>query len=70
MKQLDTLDELTPSATPSPAEIGEWQLLSREEQVRRLRLALNHPDCSIATSDTMDEIRAAAVAEIEAKRRA
>ena len=69
MKQLDALDELMPSGMPSPEEIFEWQLLSRDEQLRRMRLALNHPDCRTATSDTMEEIRAVAIAEIDAKRR-
>jgi len=47
-----------PSATPSEAEIAAWQALPRDEQLRRLRLALAHPDCDRVSASTMDDIRA------------
>jgi hypothetical protein len=69
MDEVDAFDDLMPSATPSSEEVREWQLLSREEQLRRLRLALDHPDSRTVTAESMDDIRAAAIARIEAKRR-
>jgi len=45
-----------PSATPSDAEIAEWHDLSREEQLRRYREALAHPDCGVVTDSTMSDI--------------
>jgi hypothetical protein len=47
-----------PSATPSETEIAEWQALPRDEQLRRMRLELSHPDTDIISTSTMDEIRA------------
>jgi hypothetical protein len=49
-----------PSATPTEAEIAAWNDLPREEQLRRLRQALTHPDCGIASSDSMADILALA----------
>jgi len=49
-----------PSATPSEADIAAWNDLPRDEQLRRLRQALTHPDCGIASRDTMADILALA----------
>jgi len=68
MSDHEALDDLMPSATPSPEQIREWQGLSRDEQLRRLRLALSHPDCQTATTDTMDDVLAVARARADAKR--
>jgi hypothetical protein len=50
--------DVMPSATPSEREIAEWQALPRDEQLRRMRLELSHPDTDIIATSTMDEIRA------------
>jgi hypothetical protein len=44
--------------------VRAWEALPREEQLRLLRAALTHPDCSTVSSATMSEILA------EARRRA
>jgi hypothetical protein len=59
-----TLDRVLPSATPSEEDIRAWAALPREEQLRSLRAALTHPDCSTVSPATMSEILA------EARRRA
>lgn len=68
MSDAETIDNLMPSATPSPEQIRDWRSLSRDEQVRRLAVALSHPDCRAETTDTMSEILAAAHARSDAKR--
>jgi hypothetical protein len=45
-----------PSVTPDDADITAWQSLSRDEQVRRLRAHLAHPDCSTVSPQTMQDI--------------
>jgi hypothetical protein len=47
---------------PTEAETAAWQALTREEQVRLYREALAHPDCGVATEDSMAEILAEAQA--------
>ena len=59
----DTTDKLAnvmPSATPSEEDIQKWEALPRDEQLRRLRATLTHPDCSTATPDSMSDVLAAA----------
>jgi hypothetical protein len=58
MSDTTTLPDVMPSATPSEAEIAAWQTLPRDEQLRRLRLILSHPDCDRVSETTMDDIRA------------
>lgn len=58
------LTYITPSAAPSDADIDAWNSLPRDEQLARLRAALNHPDSSAASDETMAELLA------EARRRA
>lgn len=53
-----TMPDVMPSATPTDAEIAAWQSLPRDEQLRRLRLELNHPDCLIVSTASMADIRA------------
>jgi hypothetical protein len=67
----DVIDSMTaamPSATPTEEEIQAWEALPREEHLRRLRAALTHPDCGIATTDTMADIRAEAIARTDLRR--
>jgi hypothetical protein len=52
----DRLSNVMPSATPSEQEIRDWAALPREEQVRRLRATISHPDCATETSDSMEDI--------------
>ena len=59
-----TLDRVLPSATPSEEDVRVWEALPREEQLRLLRAALTHRDCSTVSPATMSEILA------EARRRA
>jgi hypothetical protein len=56
----DKLTRVTPSATPTEAELAAWAALPRDEQVRRYQEALDHSDCSTPTDDTMSDVLAAA----------
>jgi len=58
MSDIIALPDVVPSAAPSEAEIAAWQTLPRDEQLRRLRLVLSHPDCDRVSEATMDDIRA------------
>ena len=60
-----TMTKVVPSAMPSDPDIAEWQDLPRDEQVRLMREALAHPDCSHSGNASMAELRArgAALAE-------
>jgi hypothetical protein len=58
---IDSIAPVMPSAAPTEEEIRVWEALPRDEQLRRLRAALTHPDCAIATTDTMADIRAEAI---------
>jgi hypothetical protein len=49
-----------PSATPTEEQIRIWQALPRDEQLRRLSVALTRPDCATVTTASMDEILAEA----------
>lgn len=57
MEEAETISDAMPSATPTEAEIAAWNALPRDEQLRRLRAALAHPDCSIVGTASMDDIR-------------
>ena len=63
----DKLADVMPSATPSEDDIRRWEALPRDEQLRRLRAALEHPDCATATPDSMNDVLAAARARVESK---
>jgi hypothetical protein len=56
----DKLADVMPSAAPSDEDLRRWEALPRDEQLRRLRASLTHPDCAAATSDSMDDILTAA----------
>jgi hypothetical protein len=67
----DTIDsavDVMPSASPSEDDIRRWDALSRDEQLRRLRATLTHPDCATTTSDTMSDVLAAARARADSSR--
>lgn len=54
-----------PSALPpSEEELAEWRALSREEQTRRYREALAHPDNGVAVEDEMDDVLTQARARV------
>jgi hypothetical protein len=56
----DKPNRVLPSVTPTDAVIEAWSALSRDEQVRRYQEMFQHPDCNNFTTDTSDEILAAA----------
>jgi hypothetical protein len=60
--------DVMPSATPTDQEIADWNALPRDEQVRRMKLALSHPDGQRESTATMDEIWARARAAAETRR--
>ena len=62
------LADVMPSATPSEEDIRKWEALPRDEQLRRLRAALTHPDCATATPDSMNDVLAAARARVDSGR--
>jgi len=64
----DRLADVMPSATPSEEDIRQWEALPRDEQLRRLRAALTHSDCSTATPDSMTDVLAAARKRVETRR--
>lgn len=49
-----------PSPVPTKAEAAAWNRLPREEQLRRTRQALDHPDANAISPDSMDDILAEA----------
>ena len=67
-KSTDTIADVMPSATPTEEEIRAWEALPRDEQLRRLRAVLTHPDCGTPTTDTMGDILAEARARAESRR--
>jgi hypothetical protein len=54
---------------PSEAELALWNALTRDEQIARYREYLAHTDCSTLTTDTPDDILAAARAKVAARNR-
>jgi hypothetical protein len=64
-----TLDRVQPSATPSEADAWAWEALPREEQLRLLRAALTHLDCTAVSPATMSDILAEARKRADARRR-
>jgi hypothetical protein len=65
---IDSTAHVMPSATPTEEEIRIWQALPRDEQLRRLRATLTHPDCKAVTTASMDEILAEARARADSRR--
>jgi len=67
-RTVDTLSEVTPSATPNAAEMAAWQDLPRDEQKKRLRAVLTHPDCATPSTADMSDIRRRAQAATDTRR--
>jgi hypothetical protein len=65
---IDSPAHVMPSATPTEEEIRLWQALPRDEQLRRLRAALTHPDCTAVTTASTAEILAEARALADSRR--
>ena len=57
-----------PSAVPTKAEVAAWNRLPPSEQLKRMREALNHPDCNTISPDSMDDILAEAHRRSDARR--
>ena len=64
----DKLSHVMPSATPTEAELAAWAALPRDEQVRRYQELFQQADCNTFTTDTPDEILAAARQRVAARR--
>jgi hypothetical protein len=64
----NNLADVMPSATPSEEDIRKWEALPRDEQLRRLRATLMHPDCSAATPDSMNDVLEAARVRADSSR--
>ena len=58
-----------PSPVPTRAEAAAWSRLSREEQLRRYREALDHPDANTVCEDGMDDILAEAHRRLDERSR-
>lgn len=68
-RNADALDALRPSATPTDEDVRAWEALSRDEQLRRLRAALTHPDCGTATTATVKDVLGEARSRADARSR-
>jgi hypothetical protein len=64
----DKSTRMVPSATPTDTELAEWAALPRDEQVRRYQEMFRDPDCNTFTTDTADDILAAARQRVAARR--
>jgi hypothetical protein len=65
---IESAAHVMPSATPTEEEIRIWQALPRDEQLRRLRTVLTHPDRTAVTTASMSEILAEARARADSRR--
>jgi hypothetical protein len=65
---INSVPYVMPSATPSEEEIRIWQALPRDEQLRRLRTVLTHPDCTAVNTASMGEILAEGRARADSHR--
>ncbi|RXH17351.1 hypothetical protein [Bradyrhizobium guangzhouense] len=64
----DQFANITPSATPTEAELEAWAKLPRDEQVRRYQALFAQPDCNTFTSDMPDDILAVARQRVARRR--
>jgi hypothetical protein len=62
------LADVMPSATPSEEDICNWETLPRDEQLRRLRTVLTHPDCATVTRETMSDVLTEARSQADSRR--
>ena len=65
---IGSLADVMPSATPTEEDIRKWDAHPRDEQLRRLRATLTHPDCATATPETMSDILAEARTRADSRR--
>jgi hypothetical protein len=70
MSKLDQtgIDTGVTARPPNEAEMAAWRALTRDEQVRLYQEALAHPDCGVATDDSMEDILAEAKARLARRR--
>ena len=64
-KTADQASQVLPSAIPSDADLSAWQVLPRDEQLRRLRAKLTHPDCHVVSTANMSDILGRAQATVK-----
>jgi hypothetical protein len=57
-----------PSAMPTDFQIAAWGNMPRDEQVRCYQQMFRHPDCNSFTTDTPEDILAAARRQVAARR--
>ncbi len=67
MAKTNLMDDIMPSATPSAEEIRRWQALPREEQLARMKAALNQAAEGPRSDRSMEDIKAAALQKIAAR---
>jgi hypothetical protein len=53
---------------PTEAELAAWQALSRDEQLRRYREALQHADCDTISDASFADVLARARRAVAARR--
>mgnify|MGYP003388469179 CR=1 FL=1 len=56
-----------PSAMPTESQIAAWIDMPRDEQLRRYQQMFRHPDCNSFTTDTPEDILAAARRPVAAR---
>ena len=64
MEKIRILDDVMPSATPSPEDIRRWQALPRDELFARMKSALNRAADGPRSTRTMQNIKDAALTKI------
>ena len=67
-EMLTRANKVMHSATPSEPDIAAWNELTRDEQLRRMREYLSHPDCSTVSNSTMADILALAQSRAAARK--
>lgn len=67
MEKIRTVDDITPSATPSAEEIRRWQALPRDEQLVRIKKALDDAAEGPRSNRSMQDIKDAALAKIASR---
>ena len=60
MSEQKVIDDIMPSAAPTEDEIRRWQALPRDEQLRRLQMAISEGFDSGTTEHSIDDIIAQA----------
>ena len=54
---------------PTDAELAEWDVFSRDQQIARYREYLRHPDCERVSKASMTDVLAAARERVAARNR-